>query len=512
MYKPTKLEQAIVGWKRPARPMSPALAAGALVTGLIGAVTLGPSLAHGLGVGVLFTATAVAYVAAASAWSAGRGVRPSRRRRGLASVNRTGAAFLLLSVGLAATAAYRDADWVVIPALLLAVAVGSYGTSGGRSWAEVLFGGLAVVPAVGCMLPWTTRGAYGAMTSGRGNAWPILRTGLIAGGLVAVFGGLFVGADAAFGSLASGLVPDISPGTIMLYVFTGGFTLTLACAAAFLGQSPPPLHVLKPEPAKPAGRWSWAVPIAALDLVFLLFCAIQAGVFLADDKDELLRSTGLTYAEYARQGFFQLVIATVLVLAVVAVAKRYAPAATRGDRVTVQTLLGLLCALTLVVVAVALRRLYLYEETYGWTRLRLWVHAFELWLGVVVVMVALAGVVRGRVPWLPRAVAGSGAAAMIVLALVGPDGFIAEHNVARYRHTGKIDIGYLQGLSADAVPALDRLPEPLRSCALRDIGYDFEEDEPAMSANLARNRAREILGERPATDPRDCASTRSDPW
>ncbi|WP_149260058.1 DUF4153 domain-containing protein [Actinomadura sp. K4S16] len=513
VYKPTKLEQAIVGWKRPARPMSGALAAGALVTALIGAVTLGPSMAHGLGVGVLITATAVAYVAAAAAWSAGRGMRAaSGGRRGLASVNRTGAAFLLLSVGLAATAAYRDADWVVVPALLLAVAVGSYGTSGGRSWAEVLFGGLAVIPAVGCMVPWTTRGAYGALTSGRGNAWPILRTGMIAGGLVAVFGALFVGADAAFGSLASGLVPEISPGTVVLYGFAGVLTLVLACSAAFLGQAPPPLHLLRPEPGKPAGRWSWAVPIAALDLLFLLFCAIQAGVFLADDKDELLRSTGLTYAEYARQGFFQLVVATVLVLAVVAVAKRYAPSGGKGDRVTVQTLLGLLCALTLVVVAVALRRLYLYEETYGWTRLRLWVHAFELWLGVVVAMVALAGVLRGRVAWLPRAVAGSGAAAMIVLALVGPDGFIAEHNVARYRQTGKIDVGYLRNLSADAVPALDRLPEPLRSCALREIAYDLEDDEPAMSANLARDRARAVLGERPADDSADCSTIRSDRW
>ena len=36
----------------------------------------------------------------------------------------------------------------------------------------------------------------------------------------------------------------------------------------------------------------------------------------------------------------------------------------------------------------------------------------------------------------------------------------------RYAETGRIDLDYLRGLSADAVPALDRLPEPLRSCAL----------------------------------------------
>ncbi|TDD66956.1 DUF4173 domain-containing protein [Actinomadura darangshiensis] len=510
VYKPTKLEQAIVGWKRPARPMSPALAAGVAIAGVIGAVTLGPSVTHGLGVGLLIAATAVAYVAGASAWSAGRGLRPASAKYGrFAQLNRTGIVFLLLAVGLSATAAFRDAEWVVVPAILLAMAVGSYGTSGGRSWPEVLFGGVAFLPAVGAMTPWTVRGAYGAVTSGRGNAWPAIRTGLIAAGLLGVFGGLFVGADAAFGSLASGLVPEVSVGSLFLYGFAGVATLLLACAGAYLGQSPPPLHLLAPERAKPAGRWSWAVPIAALDLLFLVFCAIQAGIFLAGDKDELLRSTGLTYAEYARQGFFQLVVVTVLVLAVVAVAKRYAPSASRGDRGTVRVLLGLLCALTLVVVAVALRRLYLYEESYGWTRLRLWVHAFELWLGVVVVMVAVAGVVRGRVAWLPRAVAATGAIAMLALVAVNPDQFIAEHNVARYRDTGKIDIEYLRNLSADAVPALDELDEPMRSCALRGIAYDLKEDEPAMSANLARNRARDILAKRPSNITADCSNQSS---
>ncbi|WP_207923793.1 DUF4153 domain-containing protein, partial [Actinomadura bangladeshensis] len=500
VYTPTKFEKALKAWRRPARPMSPALVAGALIAGVIGAVAVGPQLREGLlGIGVVIAAAAVAYVAAASAWSAGRLVRKGR-------VNRTAVAFGLLAVGLSGIAAFREAEWVVVPALLLAAAVGSYAASGGRSWPEVLFGGLAVVPAAGAMLPWAGRGAYGAVTSEKTNWWPAIRTALIAGGLLAVFGALFVGADAAFGSIAAGLVPEVSAVSVVVYGFTGAATLVLASAGAYLAQSPPPLRMLAPEPGKPAGRWSWAVPIAALDLLFLVFCAIQAGVFLAGDKDELLRSTGLTYAEYARQGFFQLVVVTVLVLVVVAIAKRYAPSGNGGDRATVRVLLGLLCALTLVVVAVALRRLYLYEQTFGWTRLRLWVHAFELWLGFVVVLVAVAGVVKGRVAWLPRVVAASGAVAMLLLALLNPDGFIAEHNVARYKDTGKIDVPYLRGLSADAVPALDRLPEPARTCALRQIALETTGNEPAMSANLARARAREILERRPIDRSADCFS------
>ncbi|TDC42366.1 DUF4173 domain-containing protein [Actinomadura sp. KC345] len=503
-YTPTKLDRAIAAWKRPPLPMSPALAAGAAIAAVIGAVTVGPSLRSGrFGVGLLIAAAAVAYVAGASAWSAGRLVR-ARSSRGGWRFNLTGGVFLLLAVLLSATPAIRDADWIVVSALALAVATGSYAVCGGRSWAEVIGGGLAVVPASGYMIPWAARGTYRAASRGRGSAWPAIRTGLIVTVLLVVFGGLFIGADAAFGDLAAGLAPEVSAGSVVLYVFAGAATLVLACAGAFLAQAPPPLRLLNPDPAEPAGRWSWVVPIAALDLLFLLFCAIQARMFLADDKDELLRSTGLTYAEYAREGFFQLVIVTVLVLVVVAAAMRYAPSAARADRVAVRALLGLLCALTIVVVAVALRRLYLYEETFGWTRLRLWVHAFELWLGFVVVLVAVAGVVKGRVAWLPRMVAASGAIAMIALVSVNPDGFIAEHNVERYEETGKLDTYYLRDLSADAVPALDRLPEPQRSCALHGIAADLREDEPALGANHARSRAREILNRRPPDDSVSC--------
>lgn len=221
-------------------------------------------------------------------------------------------------------------------------------------------------------------------------------------------------------------------------------------------------------------------------------------MFLAADRDALLAETGLTYAEYARQGFFQLVVVTVLVIAVIALAMTWAPSATRADRATVRALLGLLCALTLVVVAVALRRLYLYEEAFGWTRLRLWVHAFEVWLGLVVVLGAVGAVFGFRRDLLPRAIAGSAAAALLALAAINPDGFIAERNVDRFEATGKIDVLYLRNLSADAVPALDRLPEPQRSCALWEIERELRGDEPAVAANLGRARARDLLADTPA--------------
>ena len=50
-----------------------------------------------------------------------------------------------------------------------------------------------------------------------------------------------------------------------------------------------------------------------------------------------------------------------------------------------------LCALTLVVVASALYRMHVYQDAYGFTRLRLLVDVFEGWLGVLVLATMVGG-------------------------------------------------------------------------------------------------------------------------
>ena len=158
--------------------------------------------------------------------------------------------------------------------------------------------------------------------------------------------------------------------------------------------------------------------------------------------DYLERTTGLTYAEYVHQGFGQLTVVTALTLLVVWAAARKAPRETPADRAWLRGALGLLCVLTLVVVASALYRMHVYQEAYGFTRLRLLVDVFEGWLGLVVLGVLVAGIgLRGA--WLSRAAVLTGAAALLGLAAINPDAWIAEHNLERYETTGKVDESYL---------------------------------------------------------------------
>lgn len=448
-----------------------------LLAGLVGAVLL---VGSPPGLGVLVTGLAVGVTALPAA----------RDRLGSHEIGFAAVAVLLL-----AGVVVRDAPWFVALSLLGAAGVASYSLAPGRTLVACLLGGLSLPLAALRCLPWLQRGLR-PRTSGLARAWlSALRIGGFTVVLLLVFGSLFATADAAFAAL----IPQPSLGLLPLRLVTLVAVTGLAVSAAFVAAAPPRWDVLAPAPARPVRGAEWLVPIAVLDALFATFVAVQLTVLFGGHR-HVLDTAGLTYAEYARGGFGQLVVVTLLTLSVVAATVRWAPRDTRAHRVALRVALGLLCVLALVVVASALHRLHLYEQAFGLTRLRLFMNAFETWLGVLVVLVLAAGV-RLRAAWLARAVVATAAVTLVALGALNPDGFVADRNVARYQTTGKLDVPYLQALSADAVPAVDRLPEPLRSCVLS--GMASAEAGPAGGTaalagwNLGRTRAADLLAAHP---------------
>ncbi len=404
-----------------------------------------------------------------------------------------------LCVLLTATLLVRDAAWVVALCLLAAFAVGAAVLAGGRSVIGLVASAAAVPLAAVRGLPWLSRSVRGSASADRPAAawWSLLRTTAVSLLLVVVFGALFASADALFARWVGALVPDLSFGSVFLrgFVFLAFAGLTLA--GVFVALCPPRVERLAPAAARPVSRsFEWLVPVGLVVGVFAVFVAAQLTAMFGG-HGYLRRTTGLTYADYVHQGFGQLTVATLLTLAVVATTIRKAPRATRHDRLLLRVLLGALCALTLVVVASALYRIHVYEQAYGFTRLRLLVSVFEGWLGVVVVLVMVAGT-RLHGPWVPRAALVAGGVMLLGLAAVNPDANIAEHNIARFEQTGRIDWHYLSGLSADAVPVLAELPAKYQGCVLQaePQHYDW------LEWNLGRARADAVLRQSGATSSR----------
>jgi two-component system sensor histidine kinase BaeS len=354
-------------------------------------------------------------------------------------------------------------------------------------------------------LPWLGRSARAVV--GQGNSAAALRTVIWSLLGVIVFSLLFASADALFAEWVGAVVPDLALDTFVLRAFITVAVGGMVLAATYLALNPPLLDG-EPAAARPvANRYEWLAPVVLVDLVFLVFLGAQATVIFGG-HGYLERTTGLTYAEYVHQGFGQLTVATALTLLVVWAAARKAPRDTVADRGWLRGALGLLCVLTLVVVASALYRMHVYQEAYGFTQLRLLVDVFEGWLGLVVLGVLVAGITL-RAAWLPRAALLSGAVLMLGLAAINPDAWIAQQNIDRYEATGKLDTGYLRGLSADAVPVLDSLPDELAQCVLADRSPS---DDDWLEWNLGRHRAAPFLRDvSPGTpDPAACASVSVD--
>ncbi|MFG1616508.1 DUF4153 domain-containing protein [Nonomuraea wenchangensis] len=419
-------------------------------------------------------------------------------------------AFGLTAYGLISMAAVRDADWLVAILLVAGAGLGALAVSGaGAAWLGVLRGGLSVLLALG-PVPWFLAGPLKKLTARR-RVLPTVAALGITVVLLLVFGLLFASADAVFASYAERLLTapawaESVPARIVLFVL---FAVLLA--AVVLVALRPVNDPVGPERKFAVSRSVWLVPLTAVNLLFAAFVAVQITALFGGDT-LVLRTAGLTYAEYARQGFFQLVVVSVFVLGIVAVAAGLLRTG-RRERWVLAGLLGVLCGLTMVVLASALHRMSLYTDAYGLSRLRLSVQATVWWLGAVFALVLLAGAARltGRGSgWLPRTIVLVTGLGLGAFALVNPDLRVAATQV-EVRGVANLDSDYLGDLGAEAVPALDRLPEPQRSCVLADViaANELDRPDPWNGWNLARAQARDLLAAHPVHRTADCDRRRS---
>ena len=409
------------------------------------------------------------------------------------------------TVALLGVGTLRAAGWLFLLCLATAVVTGALAVTGGRSLRGIGVAVLMAIAAVFRAIPWAARGAAAIRrgSAGNGSGARVVVTVAVSAVLLLVFGSLFASADAAFADVLGRAMPDINAGTVARFVFVFCVSSGMLFGAAFLRATPPKLSDLDGRRRR-VGRFEWAVPLGLLVMLFAAFVGIQLTVLFGGSQ-HVLETSGLTYADYARSGFWQLAVVTVLTLLVLAGAARWAPRDTRNDRTLIRVLLGSLAALTLVIVASAAHRMDLYSDTYGLTRLRVLVTACELWLGVVFVLILVAGI-RLRGAWLPPVAMAAGVLALLGLAVANPDGLIAHRNIARYQQLHKIDISYLANLSADAAPELDRLPSDLRDCVLREIATNLANDEDDWRGwNQGRQQARDLLAARPAEYSQACA-------
>ncbi|GIG02294.1 DUF4153 domain-containing protein [Catellatospora citrea] len=483
-------------WQGPDYAGGPAAWVAALIGGLATAIAL-PLSRPGIGwllVGLVMTG---------AVWHAARfGPKPDTRTERWVRIG-----WAVLAVALLAVGTFRDAGWLYVFCVLGALACGSLAVAGGHSVRAVVVGALALPLAFFRSIPWLAKGAraWQQTREKSGTAGRIVLSLVVTFVLLVVFGALFASADAAFATMLGDILPEINARAIfrgVLYTVIGGL---ITAGAIFTVLAPPDLSGLERPATRRIGRIEVALPLGGLVLLFGAFVVVQLR-FIFGDKAYIQKTSGLTFSEYAVQGFGQLLVVTMLTLVVIGLVSRWASKETSQDRVLLRALLGALVLLSMVIVGSAVWRMWLYQNTYGWTRERLFFGSVELYLGGVFILIAIAGW-KLRASWFPRAAVAGFAGLLLFLGAANPEHFIAEQNVERFQ---KIDFWYLRALGPDAAPALAQLPEPYRSCALSWMIRDLKANpDQWYSWNLSRAHARELLKDI-QTMPAGRACTESD--
>lgn len=307
--------------------------------------------------------------------------------------------------------------------------------------------------------------------------------------LLLLFGGLFVAADAVFKNLVSSAVPSIDETLLARVVIIAVWAwLAGGLLRDLLAVRSDDEEVPFAQTRRRLGALEIGVALAFLDLLFLAFVVVQFR-YLFGGSALVQSEAHLTYAEYARHGFFELVAVTALTLSVLLLADW---ALGSDGRRAFRWLAAALLALLGVVIASALERMRLYVQHFGLTELRLYATGGILWLAVVSAWFAFT-VLRGRRHAFAVGALVAGFAATLALNVLSPDALIARTNVTR----PVVDVSYLAGLSDDAVPTLlsrmSSLPAVQQTELARELLHRDVAAGDWRSWNVSRSRAADAL-------------------
>jgi hypothetical protein len=190
-----------------------------------------------------------------------------------------------------------------------------------------------------------------------------------------------------------------------------------------------------------------------LNVVYLLFTMVQFSYLYGGGGSSLPQ--GFTYAEYARKGFFELVAVTVINFAVILSSMSYMTKESKKANFIASILLTILIFFTFNMLYSANYKMSLYEVSYGYTYLRVFVHYFMLLLAILLVG-AVIGIWYRNFP-MAKTMIITALTMYVILNYLNVDVFIARKNIERYKNGENIDIAYLTHLSYDAFPYVKEL-------------------------------------------------------
>ena len=317
----------------------------------------------------------------------------------------------------------------------------------------------------------------------------------LAAPLLIIFAALFASADQVFSNVLTNVF-DFNLESVIQHAFLMGFWGFLVAGYLRWSMLGRPVQGLTLNAKPIVSVVPLATALGLLNALFLLFVVVQLRYFFGGTA--LVEETsGLTYAEYARRGFFELMTASGLVLPILLGADELVRKGAVTQVRVVHQLSGLLLAFLAVIMTSALQRMRLYVAAFGLSEQRLYATAFMILLIGVFAWFAWT-VLRGQRQRFLFGALMQGLAVLAGLHLLNPDALILRTNLNRPAAERPFDARYALTLGGDAVPqlltALPQLNEQDRCVVVHGLLKRWDqEDVDWRTWNWSRARARSLV-------------------
>ncbi len=168
---------------------------------------------------------------------------------------------------------------------------------------------------------------------------------------------------------------------------------------------------------------------------------------------------GLTYAEYARKGFFELIFVTVMNMSIILAGVLVTKNENLKQEKVLKIIYSIMILFTFNLLVSSFYRMNLYEKAYGYTELRLFVQFFIVFLGISIISM-MAWIWKREIPLFKMGVV-TAITVYMVLNFINVDKIIASKNFDHFVTTGHLDRAYITTLSIDAYEVIEKKKEIL---------------------------------------------------
>ena len=208
-----------------------------------------------------------------------------------------------------------------------------------------------------------------------------------------------------------------------------------------------------------ADRLILGIFLGAINLLFVSFLVLQIPFLIFDTVPK-----DINIATFAREGFFQLMVALALVVAIfLFISKRY-----KSDKL-LTFLLSALLIQSIILGILSLKKMHIYQELKGATVLRYYVEWFDYFLIISLILGVVFTIRKIGFYKLLNIIVVAGLLSLTVIASINIDYLVAKTNIEKFKNSpDKLDIKALKSLSIDAVPAIETTENKLKDKILFD--------------------------------------------